>query len=92
MEIKRIGNVVIMQEAIKIESNMYLISIECENRGGRDNSPYIITYYVLGECGGLANVTEEINNLNITEINKVTDSMLYRLGGIVGNLHESVYC
>ena len=92
MEVKRIGNVVIMQEAVKVEGNMYLISIECENRG-EDSSPYIVTYYVLGECGGLANVTEEVNNLNIIEINKITDAMLYRLGGIIkGNLHESVYC
>lgn len=89
MDVKQIGNVIIMQDAVKVDGNMFLIRIDCENRG-KDDSPYAISYYVIGNNGGMANITNEVKHLHI--LDKPTRALLYNLGArLAGNMHESEY-
>ena len=89
MDVKQIGNVIIMQDAVKVDGNIFLIRIDCENRG-EDDSPYVISYYVIGNNGGIANVTNEVKHLHI--LDKSTRALLYKLGAMLaGNMHESEY-
>ena len=89
MEFKRIGNVIMIQQAFKVNGDTFIIQIDCEDRG-EDDSPYVISYYVIGNNGGMANATDEVKHLHI--LDKPTRALLYKLGArLAGNMHESEY-
>ena len=80
MEVKVLGNTIILQEAIVLDVVNYLVRVDCIDKG-EDESPYTISQYAI------ANGTMyEIDNMDA-----LNPAILRLIGKLVTMVHGGIY-
>ena len=79
MEIKVLGNTIILQEVVEIDLITYLVRIDCIDNGDEE-SPYVISQYIIAN-GTMQEVTTD----------KLESVILRLMGKLVQMVHGGVY-
>lgn len=87
MEVKVLGNTIILQEVVKVDLITYLVRIDCIDKG-EDESPYAISQYVIAN-GTMQEVTTDKLDFVILRLMGKLVQMVH--GGVYNTEHSYIY-
>lgn len=87
MEVKVLGNAIILQEVTEIDFITYLVRIDCIDNG-EEESPYAISQYIIANGTMQEVTTDKLDFVILRLMGKLTQMIR---GGVYNTKHSYIY-